>query len=340
LLTFRASFRAPDPKKPDPAGPISFATICKNRSVDLLHFVQNSDLVPVLCGIRSSASAAQVGSKPKVICQNFLSFLSILCCLRGGEGSMLSQRQRKILSQIEAQQRVRVDDLAMQFATTPQTIRKDLQALAELHHIVRFHGGAALVGGVEYTTPAERRTDAQEAKAAIGAAVAGRIPQTCAVFLNAGTTTAQVARMLSGHQQLRVISDNVDLAAEMRGFSGVEVIVPGGAVRRSDGAILGAEAVDYIRQFRVDYAIIGAAALAEDGTLLDYDLAEVQVCRAMMTHAAHVILAIDAGKFGRRAPVKLGHLSDIHTLVTDTANPAWVAPLSARHEVELILASG
>ncbi len=252
---------------------------------------------------------------------------------------MLSQRQRKILTVIEAQQRVRVEDLATRFATSPQTIRKDLQALAELHHVVRFHGGAAMVGGVEYTSPAQRLTDAMPAKQAIGAAVAGRIPQTCAMFLNAGTTTAQAARLLSGHQQLRIITDNVDLASEIRAFPGVEVIVPGGALRRSDGAILGAEAVDYLRQFRVDFALIGAAAVAEDGTLLDYDLAEVQVCRAMMTHARHVILAIDSSKFGRSAPVKLGNLSDLHTIVTDAAPQPWIQTACAAHEIELILSS-
>lgn len=251
---------------------------------------------------------------------------------------MLSQRQRKILGLIEAQQRARVEDLAVRFATSPQTIRKDLQALAELHHVVRFHGGAALVGGVEYASPAQREGDASVAKAAIGAAVAARIPQTCAVFMNAGTTTAQVVRMLSGHSQLRVITDNVDFAAEMRLFPGVEVIVPGGVVRRSDGAILGAEAVDYVRQFRVDFAVIGAAALAEDGALLDYDLAEVQVCRAMMTHARHVILAIDSGKLGRSAPVRLGDLADVHTLVTEAASEPWLAPLCAANEVEMVLA--
>ena len=251
---------------------------------------------------------------------------------------MLSQRQRKILGLIEAQQRARVEDLAVRFATSPQTIRKDLQALAELHHVVRFHGGAALVGGVEYASPAQREGDASAAKAAIGAAVAARIPQTCAVFMNAGTTTAQVVRMLSGHSQLRVITDNVDFAAEMRLFPGVEVIVPGGVVRRSDGAILGAEAVDYVRQFRVDFAVIGAAALAEDGALLDYDLAEVQVCRAMMTHARHVILAIDSGKLGRSAPVRLGDLADVHTLVTEAAPEPWLGPLCAANEVEMVLA--
>ena len=251
---------------------------------------------------------------------------------------MLSQRQQKILEMIEATSRVRVEDLAERFATSPQTIRKDLQVLAGLHHIVRFHGGATLVGGVEYTSPAERETEALAAKKAIGAAVADRLPPTGAVFLNAGTTTLQVARMLTGARQLRVVVDNVDMAAEIRSFPGLEVVVPGGAVRRSDGAILGAEAVDYIRQFRPDYAVIGAAAVAEDGVLLDFDLAEVQVCRAMMSHARHSILAVDASKFRRSAPVRLGHLADIHTLVTNGPLPSWVAPLCAECEVELVIA--
>lgn len=249
---------------------------------------------------------------------------------------MLSQRQQKILSLIEQTARVRVEDLAERFATSPQTIRKDLQVLAELHHVVRFHGGATLVGGAEYASPAERETEALSAKRAIGAAVAGRLPPSGAVFLNAGTTTMQVARMLTGARHLRVVVDNVDMAAEIRSFQGLEVVVPGGAVRRSDGAILGAEAVDYIRQFRPDYAVIGAAAVSEDGALLDFDLGEVQVCRAMMTHSHHVILAVDGSKFRRSAPVRLGHLSDVHTLVTSEPVPDWVAPLCGGCEVELV----
>ncbi|UWQ18797.1 DeoR/GlpR family DNA-binding transcription regulator [Jannaschia sp. M317] len=252
---------------------------------------------------------------------------------------MLTHRQQKILTLIEDTSRVRVEDLADRFATSPQTIRKDLQALAELHHVVRFHGGATLVGGAEYSPPAEREGEAHAAKASIGSAVAARLPPSGALFLNAGTTTVQAIRKLTGARQLRIIVDNVDLAAEIRSYQGVEVIVPGGAVRRSDGAILGAEAVDYIRQFRPDYAVIGAAAVAEDGGLLDYDLAEVQVCRAMMEYARHVILAVDGTKFRRTAPVRFGHLSDIHTLVTDSS-PKWLTPLCMDCEVELVLAAG
>ncbi|WP_371156498.1 DeoR/GlpR family DNA-binding transcription regulator [Jannaschia sp. 2305UL9-9] len=251
---------------------------------------------------------------------------------------MLTQRQQKILTLIEATSRVRVDDLADRFATSPQTIRKDLQVLSALHHVVRFHGGATLVGDSAYSTPAERETEAVAAKRAIGAAVAARLPQRGAMFLNAGTTTLRAARMLAAAHNLRVIVDNVDVAAELRSFQGLEVIVPGGPVRPGDGAILGGEAVDYIRQFRPDHAVIGAAAVSEDGVLLDYDMAEVQVCRAMIAHARHVILAVDGSKFSRNAPVCFGTLSDVHTLVTDASAPAWVAPLCSSCGVELVIA--
>lgn len=249
----------------------------------------------------------------------------------------LSGRQNKILSLINSQKRVRVDDLAEVLSTTPQTIRRDLQQLAELHHVVRFHGGAALLGGVEYTDFAARRDVARAEKQAIGALVAQLIPNNCAIFINAGTTTECVAQELRGHAGLRLITDNVDIAAKTREFPGVEVIVPGGTVRGSDGAILGAEAVDYIRQFRVDYAVIGAAALDENGTLLDYDLQEVQVCRAIMANARHIILAIDSGKFDRSAPVRLGDLSQIHTMVTDDGIKNRTRELCDAADVELRL---
>lgn len=251
---------------------------------------------------------------------------------------VLTTRQQHILSTLQRHRRGRVDDLAAQFDTTPQTIRKDLARLAELHHVVRFHGGAALLGGVAYGAIAARRSEASAQKRAIGQAVAARLPQGATIFVNAGTTTEWAARALDGKGPVRLITDNVDIAAMTRGYEGVEVTVPPGTVRGSDGAILGAEAVDFLRQFRTDYAVMGAAAMDQGGTLLDYDLAEVQMCRTMMAGTRHVILALDSSKFGRVAPVVLADLGQVHTLVTDTGCPPWVAELCAHHDVDLCIA--
>ena len=115
-------------------------------------------------------------------------------------------------------------------------------------------------------------------------------------------------------------------------------MVPAGSVRKTDGAILGEAAVDFIRQFRVDTAVIGAAALATDGALLDYDLREAALARAIIENARSVILAADATKFGRAAPVCIGRLAQIDTLVTDRACPAALRTLCAETGTRLILA--
>jgi DeoR family glycerol-3-phosphate regulon repressor len=87
-------------------------------------------------------------------------------------------------------------------------------------------------------------------------------------------------------------------------------------VRSSDGAIYGESAVDFIRQFRADFAVIGAAAVAPDGALLDYDLHEASVTRAIIAGARNVILAADSSKFGRMAPVCFGQMEQIEMLAT------------------------
>lgn len=247
-------------------------------------------------------------------------------------------RQAAILKHLQKNGRALVDELAEMFKTTPQTIRKDLNALAEVNHIARFHGGAALVGGTEYTGLEVRQKIAWKEKEDIGRAAAALIPNDSSLIINAGTTTSAVARNLSHHVGLKAVTDSVNLANEIRGFFGVEVMVPAGVIRKSDGAILGEEAVDFIRQFRVDTAVIGAAAIASDGTLLDYDLREASVVRAIIQNARNVILAVDSTKFGRAAPVCIGRLDEIDTLVTDSACPEALQNLCAEKKIRLNLA--
>lgn len=247
-------------------------------------------------------------------------------------------RQKAILAQLQDTGRAMVDDLAQLFETTPQTIRKDLSALAQGNQIVRFHGGAALVAGTEYVRFDVRSEIARDEKEAIGRAVAARIPNNSLIVLNAGTTTAAVADALGLHIGLKVVTDSVNMANKLRELIGLEVIVPGGAVRGSDGAILGDAAVDFIRQFRADVAVIGAAAIAQDGALLDYDLREASVSRAIIQGARHVVLAADSLKYRQAAPVEFGHLRQIDTLVTDRACPPDLARLCEDSGTEIVKA--
>ncbi|PSL18451.1 DeoR/GlpR family DNA-binding transcription regulator [Shimia abyssi] len=245
-------------------------------------------------------------------------------------------RHAAILARLKENGRATVDELAALFVTTPQTIRKDLSYLADEGLVMRFHGGASLLAGTEYTRFSVRQQIAKDEKETIGRAVAEMVPDNTAVMINSGTTTAAVARHLQGHTGLKIVTDSVSVANEIRDFPGVEVMVPGGVVRASDGAILGEVAVDFIRQFRSDVAVIGAAAIAQDGALLDYDLREASLVRAIVENARHVILAADSSKYDRMASVCIGHLSQVRTLVTDRRCPQELRALCVAHGVGLV----
>jgi DeoR family glycerol-3-phosphate regulon repressor len=133
-----------------------------------------------------------------------------------------------------------------------------------------------------------------------------------------------------------VITNNLNVANLMRPYPDVEVVLAGGVVRRTDGAVVGEAAVDFIRQFKVDFAVIGASAIDSDGALLDYDYREVRVSQAIMSNARRVILVCDATKFERSAPVRIGHISQVNTFVTDRCPSDVVRRVCAESSVELV----
>jgi DeoR family transcriptional regulator, glycerol-3-phosphate regulon repressor len=116
----------------------------------------------------------------------------------------------------------------------------------------------------------------------------------------------------------------------------IEVIVAGGAVRRADGAVIGSTAISLIGQFKVDYAIIGASAIDEEGALLDFDYREVQAAQAIIANARSVMLVADSTKLRRSAPVRIAHISQIQTFVTDAALPAGLANICHTRGIEVV----
>ncbi|SEP66291.1 transcriptional regulator, DeoR family [Devosia sp. YR412] len=228
-----------------------------------------------------------------------------------------SERQHAILELARQQSRVTVDALAAHFAVSVQTIRKDLNTLCDQRLLSRVHGGATLPSGVENLEYEARRRIAAEAKDAIGKAAAALIPNDASLFINIGTTTEAVSQALLDHSGLLVITNNINVANRMRVYPRFEVVIAGGVVRPSDGGIVGEAAAGFFSQFKVDYAVIGASALDEEGTLLDYDYREVKVAQAIIANARHVILVADQGKFARSAPVRIARVDQVTTFVTD-----------------------
>jgi DeoR family glycerol-3-phosphate regulon repressor len=250
----------------------------------------------------------------------------------------LSQRQTEILGLARSAGRVMVDDLVRRFEVSAQTIRKDLNDLADHRSLTRIHGGAIIASGVENLAYEARRFVAAEEKRAIGVAAAAQIPNGSSLFINIGTTTEEVANALTAHEDLLVITNNLNVAMTLYRHPRIEVIVAGGTVRRSDGAVVGSTAISLIGQFKVDYAIIGASAIDEQGALLDFDYREVQVSQAIIANARSVMLVADSTKLRRAAAVRIADLSQIQTFVTDLALPTGLQAICQARGIEVIQA--
>ena len=229
----------------------------------------------------------------------------------------LTKRQSSILNFLKAKGQVHVDELVEEFDVTPQTIRADLNELSEAGKLIRIHGGARLIDRRENIEYEARRQIASSQKILIGKAAAKIIPDKASLFINIGTTTESFSDALIDHKGLMVITNNINVASFLRSLKENEVIITGGLVRSSDGGIVGEATVDFIENFKVDFAIIGASAIDSDGSLLDFDFREVKVTQAIMQNARHVILVADSTKLQLSAPVRIGHISQVDTYITD-----------------------
>lgn len=233
----------------------------------------------------------------------------------------MNQRQTEILSLVQQQGFVSIDTLAQNFNVTTQTIRRDINALCDQQLLTRYHGGAGLSSSVENVTYAVRQIMNLEEKQRIAAMVAKQIPDRASIFINIGTTTEEVAKALKQHRGLRIITNNLNVATILHKTPGFEVIIAGGVVRQRDGGITGEATIDFIRQFKVDFGIIGISSIDQDGTLLDYDYHEVRVAQAIIGNSREVLLVADYSKFDRPAMVRLGSIDQIDALFTDRRPP-------------------
>lgn len=252
----------------------------------------------------------------------------------------ISRRHSEILEIARQTGRVTVEALAERLDVTPQTIRKDLNDLSERNMLSRVHGGALITSGIDNLAYEARRVLAQPEKQAIGAAVAALIPEKASIFINIGTTTEEVAKALAQRRGLLVITNNLNVVDLLAPNPEIEVIVVGGRVRALDRAVVGAFAVEFIKSFKVDFAIIGASAIDEDGTLLDFDMNEVQVSQAIIQNARQVILAADSSKLGRPAPVRIGHIAEVDVFVTDALASEALAGVCEANNVRILQATG
>jgi len=233
-----------------------------------------------------------------------------------------SERSKVILSLVRERGFVSIEGLADHFDVTSQTIRRSVNALCEQALLRRVHGGVTVSGANQNIAYECRQVLHLEEKRHIAHQLADFIPDGASVMLGLGTTPEFVAHALVTRQGLRIFTNNLNVAAALVRNPDIEITIAGGTYRPHDRDLIGEPAVAFFTRFKCDFAIFGVGGIDEDGTLLDFQAGEVEARKAMLTSCRTAILVADISKFGRTAPVRGGHISDIHHLFCDAAIPA------------------
>jgi DeoR/GlpR family transcriptional regulator of sugar metabolism len=242
---------------------------------------------------------------------------------------LTAERRQAILERLARDGKVVVADLGSSLEVSLDTVRRDLQELAEAGLLRRVHGGALppAVGARPY---AVRREQAPAAKAAIALATARLVRDGQVIMLDAGTTTLEVARRLPAELRATVITNSPPIAEALAEHPSVDVKVLGGALDKDARALVGAATVDALRSLRADVLVLGVCSLHPEIGITVLDLEESYVKRAMIANAAEVVAVSSADKLGSAAPYVVGSLDELTHLVTERSSaPEMLEPYRA-----------
>ncbi|SDG37256.1 DeoR/GlpR family DNA-binding transcription regulator [Roseospirillum parvum] len=235
------------------------------------------------------------------------------------------ERRARIAEEVRRQGAATIDALAGRFGVTEQTIRRDVNALCDAGLLRRRHGGVELPVQRENLPYESRQVLHQAEKQAIARAVAGLVPDGASVALSIGTTPELIARALVEHRDLKIYTNNLNVALALCANPGFEVTLPGGRVRNRYRDLVGAAQTRFFAGYNVDFGIFGVGGIDDDGELLDFAEEEVEARQAILANCRRALLVADHTKFGRNAVVRGGHLAEVDVLVTDRAPPPAMA---------------
>jgi DeoR/GlpR family transcriptional regulator of sugar metabolism len=238
--------------------------------------------------------------------------------------------------------RVTVDQLANLLQASKETIRRDLTELAERGIIRKVHGGATTLG---LSLPADcsespfalRLQANLRAKRAIARKAASLFGADDTLFIDAGSTTLYFAEELARRPSLTVITNSIAIVGIIaRAGAGHRSFLIGGEYREEVGETVGALTVEQIRRFHAAHAVLTVGAI-ESGGIMDYDLGEAEVARAMVAQARSVTVIADSSKFGRAGLFQVGPLEAIDRLVTERAPERTIGEALLAAGVDIIV---
>lgn len=226
-------------------------------------------------------------------------------------------RQTQIAQLLRERASMSVQALSEEFKVSPMTVRRDLKLLEEKGIAVRIHGGA-LVPQSQVASREEARgmLHVQE-KMAIGAAAAKLVQEGQTLFIDAGTTTFELAKCLRLHRGLTVVTNGIRILSALADSPGINLIASGGTVYSGAWSFVGPLAEGALRRFNTDVAFMGISSLSLEQGFTEVNFFEAAVKSLAIQRARRVILLADSSKFEKVSPNAVANLNEFDLIITD-----------------------
>jgi DeoR family transcriptional regulator of aga operon len=231
---------------------------------------------------------------------------------------LIEERRQHILALIQKDGRVLVDELSSDLDLSQITIRKDLDYLQSKDLLLRTHGGAlpTQAGALSDPTIQEKEELYREEKVKIAKAAAAMVSEGQCIILDSGTTTTEIARSLTSLRHLTVITNALNIAADLA-RSEFEIILIGGTLRKNSLSVVGPLAEDVLKEMHADIVFLGVDGFDIKVGLTTPNVLEARVNRAMVNAAEKVVAVCDSSKFNRRSLSLIVAASEIDHVITD-----------------------
>jgi DeoR family transcriptional regulator, glycerol-3-phosphate regulon repressor len=249
---------------------------------------------------------------------------------------LAEQRHQYILSELSKNGALSVAELVRALDVSRETIRRDLNALAERGLIVTTHGGALAADHREPHVDVREQANAA-AKRAIGARAAQLVPDGASVVIDSGSTTQAVARSLADRHRLTVYTNDWRIAMLLARRNDNRVTLLGGEVSDHEDALFGLDTMQQLSQYHADFAFVGAGGITADAFLTDYSRLAAEVRSCMIVTASTAVVVADHSKFGLVAPVRIRDFAKVRYLITELAPDKALRRALAARGPELVV---
>lgn len=248
------------------------------------------------------------------------------------------KRRKAILDLLEITREVYIDDLKERFGVSEVTIRKDLQAMEDSKILIRARGGAMKIQsgvGVDFRISEKHKINFHQ-KILIGKTATTLINPGDTIIIDSGTTTMEMANQLPKDIELTVITNAVNIANILSGHPNINVIVPGGFLRKNSLSLVGPLAEQTLHSFHVDKAFLGVDGIDVRSGFYTPNLEEAFLNRIMIEIADQTIILADSSKFQRKSLNFICGLNDISSLITDSGVTKEDLKVLSDHSVYVI----